>query len=617
MDAPDPFAEALRRSGLFEADWYLRRYPDVARGRLDPLTHFLRLGQSLDRAPGPHFCPRAYRAAHPDVAAAGIDPLRHYLSRGRAEGRRLHPEPPPGQSRAAHLRGLLETGGLSEGPLQALTALAQADPPDPVARQALALWALKQGRPAAAARWLDGSGPGMAPLHLIAAAQAGDSATAAQIRASAPGSGDLDLAATRLDPDPAARLACLNAALARSGLAPMALRDGAAPLLDRLAPRVPTPPQGADGPLVSVILAAHNAAATLPTALEAVLGQSWQALELILVDDASSDATAAIAAERAGRDPRLRLIRLAQNGGAYGARNAGLALARGRYVTLHDADDWSHPERITRQVRFLQDQRGFAGCLSLQARVGPDLAVSRWTGEGRILHENMTSLMLPRALLSDTLGGWDVLRVSADGELLRRVRRLYGAGAVPELPGGPLALQRDHDGNATRDAATGMDGFYYGARREYYEAQSAHHAGAATLRYTGRAPFPAPAVLHPGFDPAAELRLDHVYAGLLGLRTAAFGTLLDWLDADRAAGRQVGLVPLYGMALPTGAGLSVHPVLRARIDGAGLRVLCYGETVCCTALRFLPGQEDLARPLRYLPRIRVAGREVLAPQDGE
>ncbi len=619
MVTPDPFAELLRQSGLFDATWYLRRYGDVAQGRLDPWAHFLRLGHGLGRAPGPQFCPRAYLAAHPDVAAADADPLRHYLTRGRAEGRTLRPATQVGQtvqtsqSRAVHLRSLMETGGLEEGPPEALATLAGAEPPDPVARQALALRALRRGDPAGAARWLDGLGHGMAPLRLIAAAKAGDMASARQIRTEARGSGDLDLAAGHLDPAPGARLVCLNAALSRADLAPMALRDGTAPLLDRLIPASPTPPQGADGPQVSVILAAHNAAATLDTAIDAVLGQSWRTLELIVVDDASTDATPAIAAARAMRDPRLRLIRQARNGGAYAARNAGLAVARGAYVTLHDADDWSHPDRIARQVQFLEGRRGFAGCLTLQARVTADLAVSRWTGEGRILHENMTSLMLPRALLTGTLGGWDEMRVSADAELLRRVRRLYGAASVPELPGGPLALQRDHGGNATGDAATGMGWFYYGARREYYEAQSAHHASAPTLRYDGRAPFPAPAVLHPGFDPEVEMPLDHVYAGLLGLRNSAFETLLGWLDADRAAGRQVGLVPLYGMALPVGAGLSVHPALRARIDGTALRVLCYGERIRCDQLRFLPGQADLASSLRYLPRITVAGGTVMQP----
>ncbi|SNR72406.1 glycosyltransferase family 2 protein [Puniceibacterium sediminis] len=612
------FARALRHSGLFDAAWYLRHHPDGAQGGPDPLAHFLRLGHALGRAPGPQFSPRAYLLANPDVAAAGVDPLHHYLSRGRDEGRALDVQPAV-QSRAGHLRGLLETGGLEEsgsggGPLRALTALAEACPPDPEARQALAVWALHQGQPAEAARWLRNLGPAMAPLHLISTAQAGDGAAARQIRATPPVSDDLDLAAAHLDPRPGARLACLNAALARAGLAPMTLRDGDGPLLDRLTPKTPPLPQGGDGPLVSVILAAHNAAAMLTTALDAVLGQSWQALELIVVDDASSDATAMIAAQRAAHDPRLTVIRLPQNQGAYGARNAGLAAARGTYVTLHDADDWSHPERIARQVQFLETQRGFVGCLTLQARVTADLAVSRWTGEGRILHENMTSLMLPRALLTDTLGGWDELRVSADGELLRRVRRLYGAGSVPELPGGPLALQRDHGGNATADAATGMGWFLYGARREYFEAQSAYHASAATLRYTGRAPFPAPAVLHPGFDAEAEMPLDHVYAGLLGLRNDAFESLLRWLDADRAAGRRVGLVPLYGMALPTGAGLSVHASLRARIDGVGLRVLCYGERIRCARLRFLPGQEDLAEPLRYLPQITVDGRLVMKPR---
>ncbi|WP_231582231.1 glycosyltransferase family 2 protein [Puniceibacterium sp. IMCC21224] len=617
------FGALLHQSGLFDALWYQHRYGDVARGRLDPLSHYLRLGAALGRAPGPLFNPQAYLAANPDVAAAGVDPLRHYLTAGRIEQRPLHPPtrmPDSGPAaRVSHLRALLETGGCSIGPEAALGEHAQsAGPEAALAAEVLALWTLRQGDYAAALRWFARCpGARLDPLRIVALVQAGDRAGARRTARAEMRSGDLDLATTWLAQRPAARLACLNAALGRSGLAPVRLGPGAAPLLDRLISAAPPAARGtdADAPLVSVILAAHNAAATLPTAIRSVLGQSWRAIELLVVDDASTDDTAAIAAARADGDPRLRLIRLPRNRGAYGARNAGLAAARGRYVTLHDADDWAHPERIAQQVGFLHTHGGYAGCLSMQARMTDDLKVSRWTGTGALIHENLSSLMLPVDLVRDTLGGWDRVRVSADSELLRRVRRIYGNRAVPVLPGGPLALQRDGTGNATQDAATGMGWFYYGARREYYEAQLAHHASATSLRYDPDAdrPFAAPAILDPDFVPGTVQHLDRVYAGLLSLRDSGLDTLLTWLDADRIAGRRVGLVPLYGLGQPVGGGLSIHPELRARIDGDRVRVLCFGETAETDALRFPPGQEALADGLRYLPVVLRDGQQGLPP----
>jgi chromosome segregation ATPase len=77
----------VRTSGLFDADWYLATYPDVAAAGIDPLAHYLEHGASEGRDPGPGFSSRAYLARYPDVAEAGLNPLMHYLEFGRIEGR--------------------------------------------------------------------------------------------------------------------------------------------------------------------------------------------------------------------------------------------------------------------------------------------------------------------------------------------------------------------------------------------------------------------------------------------------------------------------------------------------------------------------------------------------
>ena len=77
------------RSGAFDAEYYLRTYPDVARSRLGSLWHYCRHGWREGRNPNPSFNTRGYLAANPDVAAAGIDPFYHYIRFGRKEGRAL------------------------------------------------------------------------------------------------------------------------------------------------------------------------------------------------------------------------------------------------------------------------------------------------------------------------------------------------------------------------------------------------------------------------------------------------------------------------------------------------------------------------------------------------
>lgn len=88
------YREELRltaRSGLFDARWYLRQYPDVAQAWIDPLDHFIRYGAQEDRDPGPQFSSGWYKARYPDVARAGISPLTHYLLQGKREGRLAEP----------------------------------------------------------------------------------------------------------------------------------------------------------------------------------------------------------------------------------------------------------------------------------------------------------------------------------------------------------------------------------------------------------------------------------------------------------------------------------------------------------------------------------------------
>jgi hypothetical protein len=72
---------------LFDADWYLRQYPDIAASKVDPVVHYLGYGASEGRDPGPGFSTRGYFVRNPDVGADGMNPLVHYLRYGKAEGR--------------------------------------------------------------------------------------------------------------------------------------------------------------------------------------------------------------------------------------------------------------------------------------------------------------------------------------------------------------------------------------------------------------------------------------------------------------------------------------------------------------------------------------------------
>jgi hypothetical protein len=82
----------VRASPLFDGDWYLQHYPDVAAASVDPALHYVMHGAAERRQPGPQFNAARYLSANPDVALSGTNPLLHYIQYGMAEGRERHCE---------------------------------------------------------------------------------------------------------------------------------------------------------------------------------------------------------------------------------------------------------------------------------------------------------------------------------------------------------------------------------------------------------------------------------------------------------------------------------------------------------------------------------------------
>lgn len=274
---------------------------------------------------------------------------------------------------------------------------------------------------------------------------------------------------------------------------------GAAPF-DRLVAR---PRQMvADGPLVSVLMPARNAAATIDTALAGLVAQGWRNLEILVIDNGSTDATAARVADWQARDPRIRRLDGAAAAGAYGARNLGRDAARGEFLTLHDADDWAHPDRIATQMAGLH-ATGAPAAMTHWLRLADDLWPGALRPDVAMLHANLSSLLI-RADAAATAGYWDEVTAGADSEYVARLHRRFGVGAVAMVrPGVPLAFGRITTGSLSQAAATGLFGAGAAARAAYQEAAARWHATApmaalALPRRPATRPFPAPAALLPG-----------------------------------------------------------------------------------------------------------------------
>jgi len=293
----------------------------------------------------------------------------------------------------------------------------------------------------------------------------------------------------------------LNRIYAGSGLAAISLSGSDNGLFDRLQaePIADAEERFASQPLVSIIVPVFNGAKVLPTALRGLRSQSWPNLEILLVDDGSTDQTLVLAQDAAAQDPRIKVIALGANQGAYVARNEGFAQARGAFVTVHDADDWSHPQKIERQALALIDDPAIQASVSHWVRVDDGLAMTRWRIEEGWVYRNVSSLMI-RASLRDEIGYWDRTRANADTEYYYRLLNAYGGGAIAEVcPGVPLAFGRTQPESLTNRSLTHMRTQYSGIRHDYMEAALAWHARAtqpADLylpQHPTQRPFRAPA----------------------------------------------------------------------------------------------------------------------------
>jgi glycosyltransferase involved in cell wall biosynthesis len=194
---------------------------------------------------------------------------------------------------------------------------------------------------------------------------------------------------------------------------------------------------------VSVVLPTWNRAATLPRAIASVLDQTHRDLELIVVDDGSTDATPELVASLA--EPRLRYLRLERNRGQAVARNTGIAAATAALVGFQDSDDVWMPDKLERQVAALRQHPELAGVYSdmrrhqadgqVLAMAAPDLVVGRCFDERPSLYQTyglgIQSCLLRKAVLVAAGGFRKDMKCFEDLELLLRLTRRHRLQRIP------------------------------------------------------------------------------------------------------------------------------------------------------------------------------------------
>ncbi|SES20294.1 glycosyltransferase family 2 protein [Salipaludibacillus aurantiacus] len=336
---------------------------------------------------------------------------------------------------------------------------------------------------------------------------------------------------------------------------------------------------------VTVIMPVYNAEEVIHSSLASIQAQTWTNLEIIVVDDKSSDKTVETVKNYQDKDDRIVLIEAPENGGPYVARNLALEQATGDFITINDADDWSHPEKIEKQVLHLINNTNYVGNMSEQARMTEDLTFYRRNREGEYIFKNMSSFMFRREKVLEKLGYWDSVRFAGDSEFIYRVYKIFGEQAVAELQSGPLSYQRQSDNSLTGNEVFGLPNFKMGARREYEMAHDDHHQSAENLYYpfpqTER-PFAVPEPMRPvreenqdGFRPfdiivAADFRNKNA------LRKQEIDSLI---TLSRKEGKRLGFIQLYKYT--SSPYKDVDQLYRDLVNVGVAEMIVYGEKVTC------------------------------------
>ncbi len=208
---------------------------------------------------------------------------------------------------------------------------------------------------------------------------------------------------------------------------------------------------------VSVIMSVYNGSSFLDQSIESVLKQTFTDFELLIIDDASTDSSFGIIFTWAEKDQRIKIIRNEQNIGLTRSLNKAVGLSTGEYVARIDADDICHPERLVKQVEYLDTQLsvGLVGSWAYKIdELGKTLGQLKYPADSNVIKQKLIrsnlfihSSIMVRSKLLNNVGGYNSdFRYAQDYDLYFRLLNICELSNIPEF----LISSRYSGGSITR-----------------------------------------------------------------------------------------------------------------------------------------------------------------------
>lgn len=193
---------------------------------------------------------------------------------------------------------------------------------------------------------------------------------------------------------------------------------------------------------ISVLMTVFNAEQHVSTSISSILCQTWRNVELIIVDDASTDASWEVINSLARREPRLVCVRNPTKTGTYQARNRALSLATGEYITVHDSEHWAHPQMLQTQVEAMLSDPEIKLSFSSTASVSSDMKYVLRLGPNcteYVCRDNQSYVINTMDL--QHLDKWDGVDAHADEEFIQRARSVWKNNTFLDArPNVPMSL---------------------------------------------------------------------------------------------------------------------------------------------------------------------------------